>query len=98
MNEFKEFHHRQTTSNRTAQLTIGAVILALVAGFGIYANNDEPARPHSAVPDNHLPSLRSGATALASAETDAHRRRHEHRGSEDECCSKKRLLTKPTRP
>jgi hypothetical protein len=57
MREFGEFHHRQTWGNRKAQLTIGVVILVLLAGLGVYAYRlDISARPHQMVPDTNLPS------------------------------------------
>ena len=57
MNKLQEFHHRQASSNRKAQLTVGAAILALLAGLGAYAYRlDVSAQPHHAVPNDHLPS------------------------------------------
>jgi hypothetical protein len=57
MREFAEFHHGQTSGNRKVQLTIGVVILVLLAGLGVYAYRlDISAQPHQAVPDTNLPS------------------------------------------
>ena len=57
MNKLQEFHLRQTSSNKKTQLTIGAIILMLLAGLGAYAYKlDVSAQPHYAVPNSHLPS------------------------------------------
>jgi len=57
MREFGEFHRRQTSGNRKAQLTIGVVILVLLAGLGVYAYRlDISSQQHQAVPDTNLPS------------------------------------------
>lgn len=57
MNELQEFHLRQISSNKKAQLTVGAVILVLLAGLGAHAYKLEvSAQPHYVVPNNHLPS------------------------------------------
>lgn len=57
MKELQEFHHRQVSSNKNAQLLVGTVILVLLAGLGAYAYKVEvSAQPHYAVPNNHLPS------------------------------------------
>jgi len=57
MNELQEFHRGQKSSNRKAQLTVGAIILVILAGLGVYAYRLEVAsQPHYAVPNSHLPS------------------------------------------
>ena len=56
MTSFQDFHHRPASSNRGVQLSIGAIILALLAGLGVYAYSNMPVQPHSAVWDKNLPS------------------------------------------
>lgn len=56
MNNMQEFHHGHKPANRVAQVVIGIVFLVILAGIGVYAVRDLPARPHTAVSDNNLPS------------------------------------------